>query len=344
MKINKVKVKKDKLDANFNLYFFLKELNGGSKISENEISAVLEIYYANKKLSYDKFKVLFLNYSNGIADSKKSNFDAIIHHIKSNLDLSIFVFSLKLMQIKPLLLEEAKLAHIEDLVPLEKISQLSLEYDTFSKSKPYLTRVNGALISLLFFSKLDEKETNFFTENTTDYLNSLFSEYEYLKSKGLEANQMFMLMFSESVDQYIIKMAGSSYEDRIFNVLIGMGIDPGSIKKTHDKADASTEFDFFFEYKGKTFGIGAKRTLRERYKQFIKTGFMSKLDVMIQVTLGLDLTEEKAKSISRYGVITIVSDEIYASRTYLHSMPEVYPASKLSINLLNELSKKTRLI
>lgn len=71
---------------------------------------------------------------------------------------------------------------------------------------------------------------------------------------------------------------------------------------------------------------------------------MSKLDVMIQVTLGLDLTEEKAKSISRYGVITIVSDEIYASRTYLHSMPEVYPASKLSINLLNELSKKTRLI
>ncbi len=342
MKINKIKIRKDKLDTNFNLYFFLKELNGTSRISEKEIVSLLEIYYANKKRSYDKLKSMFLNYAEKLTDSKRFNFESLIHYIHNQLDLSIFIFSLKLIQIKPLLLEEAKLAHIEDLVPLENINQLSLKYDTISKSKPYLTRVNGALISLLFFSKLEEKESNFITENSVDYINSIFNDYDYLKSKGLEANQMFMLMFSESINQSIKSDAGSDYEDRIFNILIGLGIKSDSIQKIHDKADSSTEFDFFFEYNGKTFGIGAKRTLRERYKQFIKTGFMSELDVMIQITLGLDLTEEKAKSITKHGVITVVSDEIYASRTYLQNMSEVYSASELSLKLFDNLSKKKK--
>ena len=340
MNINKIKIKKDKLDTNFNLYFFLKELNGSAKISENEISYVLEVYFANKKLNYQKLKSILLNFSEKLSDKKRSNFEALIHHIKSELDLSIFIFALRLIQIKPLLLEEAKFAQIEDIVSLSDFNQLSLMYDTISKSKPYLTRVNGALISLLFFTKIDAKETNFITNNTTDYINFLFHDYEFLKNKGLEANQMFMLMFSESIDQSIKSSAGSSYEDRIFNILIGLGIKSEDISKTHDKADASTEFDFFFEYKGKTFGIGAKRTLRERYKQFIKTGFGSKLDVMIQITLGLDLTEEKAKSIARYGVITIVSDEIYSSRKYLQNMKDVYPASSLSLDLFTKLSNK----
>ena len=66
---------------------------------------------------------------------------------------------------------------------------------------------------------------------------------------------------------------------------------------------------------------------------------MSKLDVMIQITLGLDLTIEKAKSITRYGVITIVSDEIYNSRKYLQDMKDVYPASELSLKLFTKLAK-----
>jgi hypothetical protein len=46
------------------------------------------------------------------------------------------------------------------------------------------------------------------------------------------------------------------------------------------------EFELFFELDGRTYGIGAKRTLRERYKQFIKTSHTSKIDVMIEITLG----------------------------------------------------------
>ena len=98
---------------------------------------------------------------------------------------------------------------------------------------------------------------------------------------GVEPNQIFMLMFSESINQSIISDSGSNYEDRIMSVLTSIGIDESKIKKTHDKDDSSTEFDFFFELKNKTYGIGAKRTLRERYKQFIKTTQMTKIDVMM---------------------------------------------------------------
>jgi UDP-N-acetylglucosamine 4,6-dehydratase len=42
-------------------------------------------------------------------------------------------------------------------------------------------------------------------------------------------------------------------------------------KRIHDKFDQSTEYDFYFKIDKISYGIGAKRTLRERYKQFIKT-------------------------------------------------------------------------
>jgi hypothetical protein len=85
-------------------------------------------------------------------------------------------------------------------------------------------------------------------------------------------------MFSESINQSIISDSGSNYEDRILTVLTSIGINENDISKTHDKNDSSTEFDFFFELQNKTYGIGAKRTLRERYKQFIKTAQMSNID------------------------------------------------------------------
>ncbi len=339
MQINKIKIKKSKLDANFNLYFFLKELNGAIKLSDNEINKFLEAYFANKQLSVSKIKFIFLNIIEQLSDKKKEGMLALMFQTKTDVDFSTLVFSLKLMQIKTLLLAEAKLGEVAEMSSLENINQLSIHYDTISKSKPYYTRVNGALLSLLFFSKLEEKDTSFISKSTEEYVATLFKEYEYLKKKGLEPNQMFMLMFSESINQSILSDAGSSYEDRIYNILIGLGIPAIDIKKTHDKADSSTEFDFFFELNGKTYGIGAKRTLRERYKQFIKTAQMTKIDVMIQITLGLDLTEEKAKSIAQHGVITFVSDEIYQSRKYLQELTTVHSASTLNLDLLKRLTK-----
>ncbi len=340
MKIEKITINKSKLDANFKLYFFLKELNGAIKLSDSQINSFIEAYFANKNLAPKKIISIFSNIIEKLSDTKKEGLNALIYQINNDTDFHTLLFSLKLIQIKPLLLAEAKLGEVAGLASLQKMNQLSIAYDTISKGKPYFTRVNGALLSLLFFSKLDERDSGFISQSTEDYLNSLFKEYNYLKNKGLEPNQMFMLMFSESINQSILSDAGSSYEDRIYNILIAIGIKPDSIRKTHDKNDSSTEFDFFFKLSGKTFGIGAKRTLRERYKQFIKTAQMSELDVMIQITLGLDLTEEKALSIRKHHVFLFVADEIFASREYLRKIHGIYPASDLNIRVLNKLASR----
>ncbi len=99
----------------------------------------------------------------------------------------------------------------------------------------------------------------------------------------MEPNQIFMLIFNESINQSIINDSGSNYEDRIIQVLSKIGINEDDITKEHDKNDSSTEFDFFFTLKNKTYGIGAKRTLRERYKQFIKTAQMTNIDFLYQM-------------------------------------------------------------
>ena len=148
-----------------------------------------------------------------------------------------------------------------------------------------------------------------------------------------------MLLFNESINQSITSDSSSDYENRIKSVLINLGISENDIKKVHDDLDKSTEFDLFFQINGKTYGIGAKRTLRERYKQFIKTVQMTPIDVMIEITLVTDLTFEKAKSIVAHGVYLFVSDEIYQQVKYLQDIDGVYSCNQLSLDLLVDLAK-----
>lgn len=340
MKFNKIKIERNVLDINFKFYFFMKELNSSVvHLSSTDIHRFLETYFANQSTDVASFKMILQNMidRNFKESEKKDALGLLILSITNQQELVSFIFAIKLLQIKPLLLAEAKLIEITELTELKHIDQLSVKYDTISKSRPYYTRVNGALLALLFFDKLEQKDTAFISESTTQYIAALFEEYELLQRYGLAANQMFMLMFSESINQSILSEAGSSYEERIFNVLINIGIPSASIQNVHDAKDKSTEFDFYFELDGKTVGISAKRTLRERYKQFIKTAHMANLDLLIQITLGLDLTEEKAKLIRQHGVILFIADEIYSSRPYLQLIDGVYPCSKLTIDTLKKL-------
>ncbi len=192
-------------------------------------------------------------------------------------------------------------------------------------------------MSLIFFDKLEKQETNFISKNAESFIKSLSEFAVELKNNGVEPNQIFMLMFSESINQSIISDSGTNYEDRILSVLLSIGINENKIKKIHDKDDSSTEFDFFFELDNKTYWIGAKRTLRERYKQFIKTAQMSKIDVMIEITLWLDLNEEKAKSILNHGCYIFVSDEIYKKRKFLQNMTGIFSSRDLTLDTLKKL-------
>ena len=210
-----------------------------------------------------------------------------------------------------------------------------MEYEKISLLKPYKKRVSGALLSLLFFEKIDNSEFNFMSKDSLNYISDLSKKAKKFKKNGLEPNQIFMLMFSESVNQSIISDSGTNYEERIKSVLTNMGIK--NIRKTHDKNDKSTEYDFFFDIDGKTYGIGAKRTLRERYKQFIKTALTSKIDVSIEITIGLDLNLQKAKTIVAHGTYIFVSDEIFQTRDFLKNIDKVYSVKDLNLKTLKEL-------
>lgn len=336
MKIEKLKVNEKKFDINLQFYYILKQLVK-SKLSNTQVSQLIEIIDLNRLSKTEniinKINELVLNFG----EDKKEFLDTLFSSIKVQEDVELFSFGLKLYSIRDLLLQEAKTKEVITVSHLCNLNPLSLEYDNVSVKRPYATRVNGALLALLFFSNLEEGKTNFMSKEAHNFVKELSELTISLKIKGLEPNQIFMLMFTESMNQSIISDSGSNYEDRILSVLIKMGIPEDKIKKIHDKNDSSTEFDFFFDLNGRAYGIGAKRTLRERYKQFIKTAHMSKIDVMIEITLGMDLNESKAKSILKHGIYLFVSDEIYNSRKFLQNLKGIYPVKKLTLSFLKGL-------
>ncbi len=340
MKIDKLEITKSKFDINLKFYFFLKYLVK-TNLSDNQSNEILKICILNSKVNSRTTILKVIKYIEDkikTGSKKQKLIFETIDEINTDIDLKLFIFSLKLYMIKDLLLQEAKLKDLLDITKLEDLDPLSLEYDKITIYSPYSTRVNGALLSLIFFDKLDNKETNFISQEVENFIKNLSNFAIELKDKGIEPNQIFMLMFNESINQSIISDSGSNYEDRILSVLTSLGIDESKIEKTHDKDDSSTEFDFFFELKNKTYGIGAKRTLRERYKQFIKTAQMTTIDVMIEITLGIDLTEEKVKAIRNHNVFLFIADEVYNSYQYLKDIDGVYSSKNLTIEVLERLS------
>jgi len=346
MNIKKLKIEKNQFDINLKFYFILKYLLKAS-LNDKDIKKIIEIYSLNKGLLFKNAMLSDMDNLYGITKSglkKKDFLTDILDLFETKLDSELFIFGLKLIAIKPLLLLEAKTRDLLDTSKLPTLNPLSLAYDKITLFSPYSTRVSGALLSLIFFDKLENNDTIFISSDTTEFfdttefLQELSKDAIKLKNIGVEPNQIFMLMFSESINQSIISDSGSNYEDRILSVLINIGIDKNQIVKTHDKNDSSTEFDFFFELSGKTYGIGAKRTLRERYKQFIKTAQMTKIDVMIEITLGIDLTEEKVKAIRNHNIFLFISDEIYSTNEYLMEIDGVYSSKELTLETLARLA------
>ncbi len=338
MQINLSKIDGSVFDLNLSFYNFLKKITQ-SKLTDNQIHDFLTLLSSDDRDDAEYIQEILYRYVE--ENVKRKNLSPIVDVIEmiTNENVEIFLFSLKLNLIKDLLLKAAKMETEIKLQELEGLHQLSLAFDKKSIQVAYATRISGALLSLSFFEKLEAGDGDFIVKIDESFLRDLSNEFQVLLQKGLEPNQIFMLLFSESINQSITSSAGVSYEERIESVLIEIGIPIENIKKVHDGSDSSTEFDFFFTYKGKTYGIGAKRTLRERYKQFIKTSHMSNIDVMIEITLGTDLREKIAQSIREHDVYLIVADEVYKKSNFLKKMEGVFPASSLSLNMLESLVK-----
>lgn len=336
MQISKI-ITDEILDVNLKFYRYLKNLNSTDGLSDIQRSQLKLIVSRFDTDEYEYLLNLLLAFSSELPDRKAMIFEQLLPLINNKNDLEALNLACELLDIKPLLLEEAKLISKSKETCLKEFHQLSIGYDRLTINIPYTARVSGALIAMILFEKIENGDSPFISEIAHDYAEEIIKSSKNLIERGVSLEEMFLLMFTESVNQSITSLSGSNYEDRITEILVAQGINKEDISKIHDDVDKSTEFDHIFSYKGKSIGISAKRTLRERYKQFIKTSLMSKLDIMIEITLGLDLTEEKAKSIRNHGVYIFVAEEVYNQRKYLQDMDGVFSASDFNINEIVKL-------
>lgn len=327
------------IDVNYKLYRCLKEFNSSNKPTKSMSEQIKRILFAynDKDLIVIK-NILIEVISQDTKETRRDQMLELVNTINSLDDLNIYSFALRLLELKDLFLAEASILNLDQLIG-NQCHPLSLAYDSISVKVPYSQRIKGVLLSWLAFQQLENQTSDFLDEIITSYKSELITGYQNLKSIGININQIFLLIFSESLKQSSVSQAGTSYEERVMIQLLSLGISRESIKKTHDEADASTEFDFFFTYNYRTYGIGAKRTLRERWKQFIKTAQMTTLDVMIEITLGIDLSEEKITSIRNHNVYLFVADEIYFSTKYLIDTEGIFPGSELTLETLDSLQE-----
>ncbi|AFZ49532.1 PDDEXK family nuclease [Dactylococcopsis salina] len=332
----------EQLEVNTDFYTYLKEMNGTNGFSATQRQKLLTeiiVYHENIGTTWESTTKDIINYILGkdlnLNVNKKGAMNLLAHTIKTEERFVMYKFSLKLMEIKDLMLSIARMSDYSKLLK-SKAHPLSLEYDFYSKKYPFTKRVKASLLTYIFFEKFDNNKLTMDSEGTKEFLESMKKDYNKLKEAGICVNQMFSLITTESVSQSIKTGAGSNYEDRIKKVLESQNIRDYT-EQTHDKEDKSTEFDFHFTLNGKTYGLSAKRTVRERYKQFIKTSQMSQLDIMIDVTLGIDITEDKLKNIRQHGVYVFVADEVYNESPFMKKNEGIFPATQFTKETLSNL-------
>lgn len=316
-----------------------KELDGNASVHECRNSALsyLEQVLAGKKkeLKLDEYTRLFMQW------------DDLIY-------ARMFVTALQLVYFK----NEIDMTIKEELEDYEVEGHpLSLKYDNVSTYNAYLQRVKTGLVTEEIISRKQTKNA-FFRENLL-----------FLENSGISLFPVFFSIMAESANQSITSKSGSGYEDRIYQHLLQIGIPEDKIQRLNHEEVGSIEHDFKFELDGKKYGISAKRSFRERYKQYvnllqkylkdddleneIETGEIFQeinqpelesltkkeldCDVLITITIGTDLTENKAKIIRQFGVYIFVAPEIYNAHGYLQELDGVFSIYDLTLETLRTL-------
>jgi hypothetical protein len=256
---------------NYKLYFFIKILNSGNGITDvvsQKMQRIIVNYLINYSFKDDSdrnsqikmVKDMLVTTYEKLNYKRKTTIDKIFRKINTYNDLIILYFSLQLIFVKDLFLIESKFVAFDNFLR-NNVHPLSLKYDDIGIEIPYKRRTKSALLAYLFFEKLYNKNNNFLLNDSQDYVSDLINSYHYVNSLGVSINQMFMLMFSESINQSITSDSGSDYESRVLEVLISQGIDKASIcERVHDNKHLSTEYDFTFDLNNRHYGISAKKT------------------------------------------------------------------------------------
>lgn len=335
-------ISKNEYRNNLLFYTILKNLIK-CHLSENKMILLEQLIEENKKLDFSKL-IEFLE-QNVINPNVKAYEDYttllnLCDKENYNMWIDLTILSIELLLSKNLILEEAKSYaknQYDDGLASHK-DKLSFGYDMVNLEYPYGQRVISAL--LVYTITNIDRETEFILETSGKSIKKLNNKIKEVTSKyNINANNIFMIIIDESINQSIISTAGSSYESRVNSVLLN--ISDNVRTHAHDKFINSVEYDYTFELDGKLYGVSAKRTLRERYKQNFEDVNQLSVDAMFLVTLGIDLNEEKLNNImQRHGYYVVVAQDIYDSKQYFKKNRRVISSKNFNAESLRKLFQK----
>ena len=310
------------------------------KLSENKLNELENQIKDNINLGYNKL-IEYLKMQI-IKENIKTYEDYLIlinlcdeNNFKMWCDL--IILSIELLSCKNLILEETKnYAKVQYRENIANISdKLSFNYDLINLEYPYGQRVVNAL--LVYALTNVNRKNEFILESsgkTIKKLNDLI--IDTTNKYQINVNNIFMIIMDESINQSIISTAESSYESRVESVLLSMS--DNVRPHVHDKNITSVEYDYTFEFANKIYGVSAKRTLRERYKQNFEDVHQLSVEAVFLITLGIDLNEEKLNNImQRHGYFVVVSQEMYESQDYFKKNKRVISSKNFNKDNLQKI-------
>ncbi|MDO4271605.1 MAG: hypothetical protein Q4C83_01305 [Candidatus Saccharibacteria bacterium] len=245
--------------------------------------------------------------------------------------------AIDLILYKGLILEEAKAYTNQRQKDFEArtFDKLSLEYDSGNLKLPYGRKVMGSL--LVYALTNMDRVNNFILESSGRSIQNINSKLELLANLyHINSNNMMILIVDESVMQSNKSTAGSSYEERVKQMISPLVDDLQG--HSHDENIMAMEYDFTFEIDNKRIGVSAKRTLRERYKQNHESVDDLSVDGVMVFTLGTDLNVDKMRSLlQKDKTFIVVAREVYNSRSYLKNNDRVISSADLGREKLRDI-------
>ena len=334
-----MKIKIEEYRNNLLFYTILKNIIK-CKLRENKLEEFENYIKENINLGYNKL-IEFLKMQIVRENVKTYEDYLILINLcdEDNYDMwcDLTILSIELLLCKNLILAEtktyAKTQYSEDIENIK--DKLSFNYDLINLEYPYGQRVINAL--LVYALTNTNRKNEFILESSGKVIKKLNNLIINISNKySINANNVFMIIMDESINQSIISTAGSSYESRVESVLLN--ISDNVRPHVHDKNITSVEYDYTFELDGKVYGVSAKRTLRERYKQNFEDVHQLSVEAVFLITLGIDLNEEKLNNImQRHGYFIVVSQEMYNSQSYFKKNKRVISSENFNADNLRKL-------
>ncbi len=334
MKITDIKLElsNSHLTINLLLYRTVKEIIH-SKISNKHILKLIEelkLLNSTQNTFEDKKQIL-LDFTTSLSSSDLVQLrlaELIETSILEDIHFNVFKLSLNILRFKDYILEKSKL-YSDNFKACDDIHIMDFQYDQNMLNLPYAIRVSGALLIQVLFSEIKESNNEFYSSLRSDIA----------KINEIDPETILQIIFAESASQSIRSSSGSNYEERFETLLKANGFSYQG--QCFDKKIPSVEYDFKINLtNNKTIGVSVKRTLRERYKQNHENIDGLEVDIMLLVTLGVDLNKAKIDYIlAKEKHFIFVATDLYHQIDYFYNNSRVFPLSELNEKLLIKISK-----